>query len=245
MKVCATIEARMGSSRLPGKVLLPLADKESLWHIYNRLSVCNLIDEVIVATTFMPADIAIVDFCEREGFQCFAGSENNILDRLLKATAKSNPNVIVQATGDNPFIDPYLVEEVISPLLTGEFDYVGNHDYPIPMGLEVRAFLREALEKASGLTNDPIDLVHGSYFLYQHPEVFRVNKVKPSLPKNWQAIRLTVDEAADYNLAYQLYRSLYKNDQWISLKALFDFIKLHPSLLGLNRHVNQKTPEQA
>lgn len=243
MKVFATVEARMGSTRLPGKVLLPLAGKESLWHIVSRLRACDSIDETIVATTTAPQDRAIIDFCEREQIRYVAGSEDNIVDRLLQATAADNPDVIVQATGDNPFIEPRLVDEVVHALLSGDFDYAGNHFSDMPMGMEVRAFTRQALLRVAALTNDPIDLIHGSYFIYRRPDLFAINQVKPSLPDGWMPVRLTVDEPADYKLAYQLYQALYGSD--MTCETLFAYLKQHPDLLATNQSVKQKRPEHA
>lgn len=242
-RVVATVEARMGSTRLPGKVLLPLYGEELLSHIVARLRRSQFISEVIIATTTSSQDDVIVDLCERKNIRCHRGSIDNILERIIEAARPYAPDYMIQATGDNPCITPGLVDDVILNLIDSKADYVGNHFGAIPCGLEVRGFTYDAIKKVQKKTTDPIDLVHGSYYIYSNPKEFNVRAIDPALPEAFPEVRLTVDEPRDYKLIYHIFDH-FKGSDW-SLQQLKDLFKSFPHLLDINSHVRQKHPEEA
>src|SRR5439155_17526415 len=141
MKVVATIEARMRSSRLPGKVLRPVVGKPLLELLIERLRRARRIDQVVVATTDNPADDAIAEVAGRSGAACFRGSEEDVLDRVLRAAQSVAADVIVEITADCPLADPHVVDRMVEVYLANKYDYVANVLRPTyPAGFEVQVF---------------------------------------------------------------------------------------------------------
>lgn len=240
-KIVVTIEARMASERLPGKVLLPVVGKPMLQHIIERLRRSQYIDEVIVATTTKASDEVIVDFCSSIDCLVFQGSADNIVERLLGASKLVEADIIVQATGDNPVIDPNLVDRAIELFFSGEYDYVCNNMEPsYPIGLDVRMFTRESLLAVARLTNDPVDLIHGSYFIYRRPDIFKITSFKAEDKHHWPDLRLTVDEPADYKLIQMIYQKLYANNKEFNLSDVIEFLKQNREFININANVRQK-----
>lgn len=234
----------MGSSRLPGKVMLDLAGKPMLVRMIDRVRRASLIDNVIVATTRKPADDIIADTCDQEGCSCFRGSENDMLDRLLSAARAYGAEVIVQLTGDCPAIDHRHIDQTIEFFNSGEYDYACNNIPPsLPIGFDVRMFPTHVLARAGELTLDPVDRVHGSYFIYTHPELFRIGSwsaEKDMLPH----LRLTVDEYPDYKLMRRVFEALLPRDDDFSAEDVIEYLKKRPELAAINVDVRQKAPQE-
>jgi len=155
--VVAIIQARMGSSRLPDKVMMPIAGKPMFWHVVDRVKKAKLIDEVVVATSTNTKDKRIVDFCKKNNVEVFTGSENDVLDRYYQCAKKYKAEIVVRITADCPLIDPKIVDKSIRTFFKGNFDYLGiltgagslkskNKKYPDGMDCEVFSF--QSLEKA-------------------------------------------------------------------------------------------------
>lgn len=240
-KIGAIIEARMTSTRLPGKVLMPLAGKPALERIIERLKRSQYLDEVIVATTANPDDDAIVSLAEKLKIRYFRGSENDVLDRVLKAAQTFEVDIIVEITGDCPLVDWRLVDRGIDELLEKQLDYSANNTvFSYPDGFDVRVFKSSVLEKASELTSDPIDHVHVSTFIPAHPEIFKtINWVaEPDCHRpEW---RLTLDEAADYRLIDLIFSRLLPVNEDFSAREVIDFLNKNPELLEINKNVKAK-----
>lgn len=239
VKVCATVEARLASTRLPGKVLFPLAGKSTLEHIVERISQSSKIDEVIVATTVAKEDRLIKQLCDQAMIQCHRGSIENITSRLLEAS--QGFDVIVQATGDNPFIDPELIDKAITLLLASGCDYVCNNIVDsYPRGLDIRVFTRAALESVAENTQDPIDLVHGSYYIYRNPEKYNLHAWSAPSHHHRPDLRLTVDEPEDYLVAKYLYETLYPHKRNFRLTDVLHAIDKDSRITHLNAEIKQK-----
>lgn len=242
-RICATIEARLAASRLPGKVLFPLCEKTVLEHIVNRIRQSQWVDEVIVATTKQREDAAIQSVCQDNGILCTRGSVDNILSRIIAAS--EGFDIVVQATGDNPFIDASLVDHAIEMLIDQQVDYVGNHTpATYPLGLDVRVMTREALLKTQQSTNDPIDLVHGSYYIYSHPKQFKLACWQAPSEQCYPNLRLTLDEAEDFILIKSLYQQLYPTNPNFNLADILQIMKDNPSMSSINQHISQKAPQE-
>ncbi len=245
-KIVATIEARMDSVRLPGKVLLPVLGKPILQHIIERLRRSEYIDEVVVATTTHPTDETIVDLCFSINCPVFRGSVNNIVERLLGASEEVGADIIIQATGDNPLIDHRIVDKTIKMFFSGQCDYACNNiEASFPLGLDVRMFSREALLTVARLTKDPIDLIHGSYFIYRRPDIFKIVSFKAEDEDYWPELRLTVDEPADYKLIQAIYQNLYDKDNNFGLSEVISFLKQNQDIAKINASVRQKIAAEA
>lgn len=244
MRVVATIEARMSASRLPGKVLLPLAGAPMLERLIERLRRSRKVDELVVATTTDAPDAAIVDVCQRIGCRVYRGPVEDITERLLGAAAGAD--IVVQVTGDCPLVDPAHVDETVRFLSESNADYASNslHANTFPLGLDVRCFTAEALRRSAELSSDPTDRVHGSYFIYRNPDLFRLVGWKAPADLHWPELRLTVDEPADYELVRRVFETLYPANPGFSATDVLGLLRQHPEWVLLNSAVRQKHPDE-
>jgi len=170
MRIIATIEARMTSRRLPGKVLLPVGNTTMLGFLYERLKLVPSLNDIVLATTTNQQDDILVEFARKSNLAYFRGSENNVLSRVLSAAKSNQADVIVEITADCPVIDPVIIEQVIQTFLYNDADYVNNvivRSYPA--GMDTQVFPYRILEHSSLLTNDPEDLEHVSLHICRHP----------------------------------------------------------------------------
>lgn len=239
-RIVATIEARMTSSRLPGKVLLPAAGQPMLWHLVQRLRSVPSLAEIVIATTVNATDDPIVDFAERNGVAVYRGSEADVLARVVGAGEAAQADVLVEITGDCPVIDPDLVEQTIRTFLAQDSDYVSNsivRSYPDGMDTQVMKF--RALQRAAELTSDPLDREHVSRFIYQHPEMFSLGHVVAPPSLTWPELGLTLDEPKDYELLKALIEGFPDNPRFGCGDAI-RFLRDNPHLLEINRHVVRK-----
>lgn len=240
MKVVAIIQARMGSSRLPGKVLLDLGGETMLSRVVRRLRRAQRIDEVIVATTTEQKDDALADFCQTRDVSCFRGSENDVLDRYVQAARATQADVVVRITSDCPLIDPGVVDEVTEHFLNSQpaVDYVSNVA-PVrtyPRGLDTEVVSREALERAHGEASDAASREHVTAYIYRHPERFRIEGYRGA--RDESAHRWTVDTPEDFALVEKIYAH-FGGDEFTWQEALA-LIEQHPEWSRLNEHVEQK-----
>ena len=153
MRIISTIEARMNSSRLPGKVLLKAGGIPLLLHLTNRLKKVKIIDDLIIATTKKIEDDVIVDFARSNNIKFFRGSENDVMSRVIGAAESLNADVVVEVTGDCPIIDTSIVEQIIKTYLNNNVDYVSNvHKRSYPDGMDVQVYSLKTLKKSSSMT---------------------------------------------------------------------------------------------
>jgi spore coat polysaccharide biosynthesis protein SpsF len=242
MRIIATIEARMAATRLPGKVMFPLAGAPMLQRLVERVRRAKLIDEVVVASTVSPPDEVIAGLCERIDCRVHRGSVEDITQRLMNAAKEAD--VVVQLTGDCPLIDPEHVDETVRRLLEAEADYASNslHGCTFPLGFDVRAFTMEALRRSADLSNDPVDRVHGSYFIYRNPQLFRLIGWEAPPELCWPELRLTVDEPADYELVRRIFDHLYPTQPNFGVADVVTLLHRRPDWVAINSAVRQKAP---
>jgi len=241
MKTVATIEARMTSSRLPGKVLLPVQGQPLLHHLVARLKAVSSLDEIVLATTVNATDDVLETFAEEEGIGCFRGSEDDVMSRVIGAAESANADVVVEITGDCPIIDPQLVEQTIRMFKAHGADYVSNsliRSYPD--GMDTQVFRLETLKRSAGMTNDPLDREHVSRHICKHPELFRhVHLIAPPA-LHWPELGLTLDEEADYQLLKKVIESLAPKDPLFTCLDVICFLKQNTNCLDFNRAVVRK-----
>jgi spore coat polysaccharide biosynthesis protein SpsF len=240
VRVVATIEARMAATRLPGKVMLPLAGAPMLERLVERLRRSQRVDEVVVATTVASPDAVIVDLCGRIGCRVYRGPIEDVTSRLMGAA--HGADIVVQITGDCPLIDPAHVDETVRVLLAEDADYASNSldGCTFPIGLDVRCFTAAALQRSADLSDNPIDRVHGSYFIHRNPELFKLAGWEAPEDMRWPGLRLTVDEPADYELVRRIFGALYPVDPEFGVADVIALLRCHPDWPSINNAVRQK-----
>jgi spore coat polysaccharide biosynthesis protein SpsF len=238
VRVVAIIQARMGSTRLPGKVLKDLCGATVLARVVNRTRRATLVDEVVVATTVQPADEAIVKECERLSVACFRGDEADVLDRYYHAAQKYSADAIVRITSDCPLIDPELIDATIRAFLDDKADYATNAlVVTYPRGLDVEVFTAEALAETWGEAQQAYERTHVTPYMYENPERFKI--VALTAEKDYGKYRWTVDTDEDMEAIREIYRRFGNADSvpWYEVVSLME---THPELAELNSNVRQK-----
>ncbi len=241
MKVVATIEARMTSTRLPGKVLLPALGQPMLHHLVKRLRAVPSIDEIVLATTTNATDDPLADFAEGEELAAFRGSEDDVMGRVIGAAEHGGADVVVEITGDCPIIDPDLVEQAIRMFFQHDVDYVSNalvRSYPD--GMDTQVFRLETLKRSAQMTSDPLDREHVSRHICRHPELFsRIHLVAPP-SLHWPELGLTLDEDADYRLLKRIIEALGPVEPLFGCHDAIQLLKANPDWVEINRAVVRK-----
>jgi spore coat polysaccharide biosynthesis protein SpsF len=233
--ILAIVQARMGSTRLPGKVLLDLEGMPVLWHVVNRVCQSKRIDKVIVATSTTGEDGKISDFCSYHNIPCFAGSENDVLDRYYQtarfAGAKEQ-DAMVRITADCPLIDSEVVDRVIDLFIESGADYVSNVAPPTyPDGLDVEVFTFAALEKAREEAMLLSEREHVTPYI-RNNDCF--NKANLQNDIDLSGLRWTLDEADDYELIKSIYAELYRKGNVFGTGQILALIEKQPQLLDKN-----------
>lgn len=242
MKIVAVIQARMGSTRLPGKVLMDICGRTMLERVVRRTQNAQLVDEVIVATTTNHADDAIVHECNRLGVALFRGSEDDVLDRYFCAARTHSADAVVRITSDCPLIDPELIDQVIAAFCSNDCDYAANIiERTYPRGLDTEAIKIEALERAWREAKEPYQRAHVSPYIFFQPQLFPQISVKGD--RDSSQYRWTVDTQPDLELVRTIYARL-GNDDDFSWQDVLDLVEREPELAEINRHVEQKKVEQ-
>lgn len=239
----AIIQARMSSSRLPGKVLKPLAGQPMLWHIVQRARSCRLVDNVIVATSVEPSDDALADYCAQSGIDCHRGSLDNVLSRYLEVLEKQPHDYYVRITGDCPLIHPEFIDNQINALSIYDGDMI-SLDVPAPLLEGQGVHSSCSLFRVAAVSANPDDFEHvGSHYFTEHHEEFR--SIGLSLPAHLQDSRwrITVDEEADYKMMVKLYEDLCQGKP-IPLKQAVHWLETHPEIAGINQRVQHSAINQ-
>jgi len=243
-KIVATIEARMTSSRLPGKVLLPVEGKPVLLHIVERLKRSRYIDDVVVATTINETDDAIEVMCRENGCSFYRGSEEDVLLRVLEAAKSVKADTIVEITGDCPVIDWRVADDLIAFYDAGEYDYCSNMGKrPYPVGFETQVFSVDVLQRVSELTTNKADREHVSLYIYTHPEIFKIGYREADERFYHPEVEVTLDDKNDYELVKAIYDELYRKDVDFSALDVIDLFKKRPDLYDYVKKADRKYHE--
>lgn len=241
MRYVCFIEARMRSTRLPGKVMMPILGRPMLQHMVERLSRARTIDGIVIATTDHEADEPIAQLAADLEIGCFRGSEEDVLARVLGAARAYSADVIVETTGDCPLHDPFVVDKVVADFRMGGADFVSNiMPFTTPRGTDVRVFRTDDLEEVNRISDDPADHEHVSLHFMEHPEKYRLRNVTTDLDPAVTELRLTVDTPEDFQLVRQIYERLYPKDRSFSLGDVLELLRDEPDLARVNADISQK-----
>jgi spore coat polysaccharide biosynthesis protein SpsF len=235
------VQARMTSTRLPGKVLKEVLGKSLLEYQIERLRQSRRADNIVIATTTNSTDEPIVQFCRRADVDLFRGSEEDVLARYRGAAAVYNASVIVRVTSDCPLIDPEIIDRAINRFtsLYNNVDYVSNtllRTYP--RGLDVEVFSRDILEEAFTKAADRAEREHVTPYIYYRPEKFRLANLAQDTDMSWH--RWTVDTQEDFELIRMMLESLYPVNPRFRLADCMALIDRHPEWSEINRNIRQK-----
>jgi spore coat polysaccharide biosynthesis protein SpsF len=234
--ITAIIQARMGSSRLPGKTMMEISGKPFLQLVIERTKVSKLINSIVVATTSGKSDDPIIKLCNKLKISYFRGSERDVLDRYYQAALQHNASIIVRITGDDPFKDPEVIDKAISTFLAlGEnIDYVSNTiKVTYPIGIDVEVFSFNALEKAWKESSDKYDREHVTPYIYNHPELFRLKNIEND--KDLSYLRWTIDYDSDMRFTKEVYSRLYKEGQIFFMRDILELLEKEPWIVEINK----------
>lgn len=241
MKIVATIEARITSSRLPGKVLLYADGISMLKHLVTRLKAVPSIQEIVLATTVNKTDDSLVEFVEQEKITYFRGSEDDVMLRVIEAAESVDADIVVEITGDCPIIDPQIVEQTIRMFKAHNADYVSNaHIRSYPDGMDTQVFRLETLKHSASMTDDPLDHEHVTLHIRNHPEIFtHVHLVAPP-ELHWPELGLTLDEEGDYKLLKKIIEHFGGSNRLFSCLDTIRLLRQNKEWLKINEHVQRK-----
>lgn len=240
MKVVCIVQARIGSTRLPGKVLKKICGKTVLEHDIDRLRKIKNIDEIIIATTILEKDNAIVKECERLGVKYFTGSEEDVLSRYYYAAKENNADIVVRVTSDCPLIDSGVSEKIIQYYLDNinKYDYVSNTiERTYPRGLDTEVFSLKALEKAFNESKLQRDREHVTPYIWSNSDIFKLYHYKND--KDYSELRWTLDTKEDYRLISSIYEN-FRNEKCFSMHEIIKLLERNPEIKYINRYVQQK-----
>jgi spore coat polysaccharide biosynthesis protein SpsF len=241
MKIGVIVQARMGSTRLPGKVLKDIAGQPMLWHVIDRLKHSNEVNEIIIATTINDRDDVLQKITKETNVSFFRGAEEDVLKRYVDASERFEIEMIVRITSDCPLIDPGTVDRLIQSHIEKKADYSSNTiERSFPRGLDSEIFSRELLEYADQHSKAPYQREHVTPYFYENPTKFKLNNLFAEEELNYPEFRLSVDTPEDLRLMEELYERLYNPPGIIEITKVINLLKNDPELRSINMGVEQK-----
>jgi spore coat polysaccharide biosynthesis protein SpsF (cytidylyltransferase family) len=238
MKTAAVIQARMGSTRLPGKSLVEIAGQPLLGHVIDRTKACQLVHEVVLATTIEPEDTALIALAGAKGIGSYRGSVDDVLDRFYQAALSVRADNVVRITADDPFKDPEVIDLVIQRLLDRpELDYASNTMIPtFPEGLDVEVFRFSALAKAWRESRLMSEREHITPYIWKNPSLFRLENVAHGC--DLSKLRWTLDYEADLAFTRAVYHRLYSG-RIFGMGEILRLLEAEPNLALINTGIQR------
>ena len=241
----AIIQARMGSTRLPGKIMKELAGKPMLWHMVKRAGSAAELDKVIVATTVGPEDDAVEKFCRENNTLFFRGPDEDVLARYYLTAKEYKVSTIVRITADCPLIAPEIIDLGVEKFNAGRCDYISNinpGERTFPRGLDVEVFSFDALEKAFREASQPYEREHVTPHIWQNKKnEFKIGSMITATPSYARPqYRLTVDFPEDFQLMEKIYGEFYKPGKIIDIPGVLRFLDARPEIVAVNAHCEEK-----
>ena len=233
-KIAAIIQARMGSTRLPNKVLIKIEGKPMLWHQINRIKQSKYSPEIIIATSNLDQDKPILKLAEESNVKFFAGIHEDVLDRFYKASLNYEIDIIVRITADCPLLDPEVFDKVLTTFLKGDYDYVSNvRPATYPDGLDVEVLSFKILEKVWKKTRLASEREHVTGYIGTHLEQIKYTNVENE--NNLSEYRWTVDEKEDLDFVKKVYNHLYPKKKIFLMRDILDLLNEKPELQEINK----------
>lgn len=240
------IQARMGSTRLPGKVMKEIAGQPMLWHVVTRANLALLPDETIVATTVEDQDDRIAEYCEDNNFRYIRGSEDDVLDRYYRAASETDADTVVRITSDCPLISPTIIDRTLRIFRKGDIEYA-NTKIEYPNGLDVEAMSFGTLERAWEEATLPKDREHVTTYIRRSSDFEKATIENLLDTSQYNAtdedtvLRWSVDYPSDLEFVRAIYNHLQKNGSWVfDQQAVFELFERHPEIVDITDHANPK-----
>jgi spore coat polysaccharide biosynthesis protein SpsF len=250
MKTFAIIQARMGSTRLPGKILLDIGPGVSVLDcMLARVAACKEIDTTIIATTTNEKDQVLVDYLTERNIPQYVGSEEDVLDRYYqaaKAHGAKEGDVIVRMTSDCPLIDPKVADTTVRFFKDGDYDYASNNlePYTYADGMDTEVFSFETLERAWKEAVTPAHREHVTFYMWKNPDIFKIGQyVNPK--EGQQAYRLTLDYQEDLDVLSDVYTHLYPTNPLFTMEDILFYLDEHPEIKKINTDVERNASWKA
>lgn len=239
MKVVGVVQARMGSSRLPGKIMRQVLGVPLLEWCMERLRRCKTLDEVVIATTRHPRDETICDFARVKKYLFTRGSEEDVLGRYYAAALERNADVVIRLTSDCPLIDPEITDRVIRRHLESKVNDVTSNVYTrtFPRGFDTEALSIRCLKTIHDIALDPIYREHVTNYIHDFPEKFRIENIENNRDRS--DLRLCVDTAEDLALVEKVYEELYPLNHHFGHREIYELFERRPELRNINAHIQQ------
>ncbi|MEN6325466.1 MAG: glycosyltransferase family protein [Syntrophomonas sp.] len=241
MRIVAIVQARMSSTRLPGKVLRNILGKPMLGFIVERLGWVKEIGQIVIATSSDPSDQLVYQFCRENGIACYRGNLNDVLDRFYHTAKEYKADTVIRITGDCPCVDPQLVARLIDLFRSGNYNHAGIAtgagaifmENRFPNGLDAECFSFASLEKAWQEATEAADREHVTPYIWRNKDMFKCGSLKPE--EDYSNIRLSVDHIEDFQLVSKIYENLYNQEKPFLMKDIIAFLRANPQLAELNQ----------
>ena len=239
MKTIVVIQARMGSSRLPGKIMLPLGDSVVLDYVVRRCRKMQSIAEVIVATTTEDKDQEVADWCAAQGVVCFRGPEDDVLSRYVACADSYQPDYVIRVTSDCPFVDYEFGNAIIEQMLRSRGDIAEIDGKLLPRGLNIEMIAYSALKYVDKHGLEPRHREHVTYFAYEYKELFKVTSIEIPEALRQPQLRITLDTPEDYEMLRHV-ADHFSGNPLVSSELIVRYLLDHPEVSGINAHIEQK-----
>ena len=241
IKFGAIVEARMGSTRLPGKVMMKVKNVPMISLLIDRLKQVKKINKIIVATTNSSNDDSFCKYLRDKKINFFRGSEDNVMKRVIDASKKYKIKNIIQITGDCPLVDPEIVSQALNTFEKNNFDFVSNSTYrSYPDGMDVCIFSSKNLNKSYKLTNSKYDQEHVSLFMKRKKRIFSQCNIVAPENLNYPNLGLTLDEKKDYDLIKIIFSKFWQRRKNFSCKEIINFLNSNQKYFSINKSVRRK-----
>jgi spore coat polysaccharide biosynthesis protein SpsF len=235
-KIVTVIQARLGSSRLPGKVMMEILGKPLLLRMVERVRRAALAGTIVIATTTEPSDDIIEQLCKTEGLLCYRGSRDDLLDRHYQAGKLYGADAVVKIPSDCPLIDPAVIDKVLQYYLDHDFDFVSNlHPATYPDGNDVEVMSMHTIEKAWHEAARPMEREHTTPYIWEHPELFTIGNVVWETGQDCSmSDRWTIDYPEDFAFIKAIYEQLYSLNPAFGLADILHLTRQNPAIFAIN-----------
>ena len=237
MKILILIAVRMKSTRLPRKALAMIEDQTLIEHLIDRMKACKKVDDVILCTSTHPDDEELIQYAEKKGIKWIRGSEEDVMDRFIKAGEREGADIVIRVTGDNAFTSPEYIDYAIDYHIEHGADY--STTVELPKGTKGELINMETLKKAHKLAEDPNYSEYMTWYL-DNPKFFKVEKISVDEGLKRPNYRLTCDNPEDLELIKEIFKRLYKRGEIIKLRDVIKLLDENPNLVKINSEVEEK-----